>query len=68
MNVELYADDLRTTFATMCYDAGVDLHTAKRWMGHSSVETTLSIYTKLSNERRVESTDAMDAYSAALTG
>ena len=62
------AHDLRTTFATMCYDAGVDLHTAKRWMGHSSVETTLSIYTKLSNERRVESTDAMDAYSAALTG
>lgn len=51
------AHDLRTTFATMCYDAGVDLHTAKRWMGHSSVETTLSIYTKLSNERRVESTE-----------
>lgn len=25
--------DLRTTFATMCYDAGVDMHTTKNWMG-----------------------------------
>lgn len=60
------AHDLRTTFATMCYDAGVDIHTVKKWMGHASVETTLAIYTKLSNERHAESTQAMDAYSAAM--
>ena len=50
------AHDLRTTFATMRYDAGVDLHTVKRWMGHSNIETTLAIYTKLTEERRTEST------------
>lgn len=60
------AHDLRTTFATMCYDAGVDLHTVKRWMGHSNIETTLAIYTKLTEERRTESTQVMDAYSAKL--
>lgn len=50
----------------MCYDAGVDMHTVKRWMGHNNIETTLAIYMKLTNERRIESTQVMDAYSAAM--
>ena len=60
--------DLRTTFATMCYDAKVDMHTTARWMGHTNVETTLGIYTKLTNERRIESTNAMDKYSRSMDG
>lgn len=58
--------DLRTTFATMCYDAKVDMHTTARWMGHTNVETTLGIYTKLTNERKIESTNAMDEYSRKM--
>lgn len=54
--------DLRDTFATMCYDAGVDVHTTAQWMGHSNVMTTLKIYTKLSAEKHEESVEKMNDF------
>lgn len=45
---------LRHTFATMMYDAGVDVLTAKTQMGHSSIQTTLQIYTHLSEAHQRE--------------
>ena len=42
---------LRHTYATMLYDAGVDVLTAKEFLGHSDIKTTLSIYTHLSAEK-----------------
>ena len=41
--------ELRHTFCTIMYEAGVDVLTAKEQMGHSDVKTTLSIYTHLSS-------------------
>ena len=35
--------------ASLMYEAGVDVLTAKEQMGHSDVKTTLSIYTHLSS-------------------
>lgn len=58
--------DLRDTFATMCYDAGVDVKTTQKWMGHADAATTMKIYTKLSEERQKESTDLMDGFVAAV--
>lgn len=40
--------DLRHTYCTMLYDAGVDVKSAQAWMGHTSPQTTLEIYTHLS--------------------
>lgn len=54
--------DLRDTFATMCYDAGVDVQTTAKWMGHSNVMTTLKIYTKLSAEKHEESVEKMNDF------
>lgn len=51
--------DLRDTFCTTLYDAGVDLKTAQKLMGHKDASTTLKIYTKLSEQRETDSTDAM---------
>ena len=45
---------LRHTFATMMYEAGVDVLTAKEQMGHASIETTMQIYTHLTEERQKE--------------
>lgn len=42
---------LRHTYATILYDAGVDVLTAKKLLGHSDVKTTLGIYTHLSAEK-----------------
>lgn len=42
---------LRHTFATMLYDAEVDVLTAQKLLGHADTKTTLAIYTHLSAEK-----------------
>lgn len=56
--------DLRHTYCTMLYDAGVDVKTAQLLMGHSSIEVTLKIYTHLSDLRRASSLDRLTAFSS----
>lgn len=43
--------DLRHTFATMLYDAHVDVKAAQYYLGHSDLKITLDLYTHLSAER-----------------
>lgn len=43
--------DLRHSFATMLYDAGVDMKTAIRWMGHKDEKMIMKIYAHLTEER-----------------
>lgn len=43
--------DLRHTFATALYDAGVPVKAASYFMGHKDVRITLELYTHLSKER-----------------
>ena len=38
---------LRHTYATMLYDAGVDIKSAQYFLGHADIEMTLAIYTHL---------------------
>lgn len=53
--------DLRHTFATILYDAGVDAKSAAYLLGHSDFRLTLDLYTHLSQDRARQS-------AAALTG
>lgn len=39
---------LRHSYATILFDAGVDVKTAQLWLGHKDINTTLAIYTHLS--------------------
>ena len=41
---------LRHTYATMLYDAGIDVKKAQKNLGHADVVTTLKIYSHLSEE------------------
>lgn len=43
--------DLRHTFATALYDAGVPVKAAQYFLGHSDIRVTLDLYTHLSKER-----------------
>ena len=45
------AHDLRHTFATALYDAGVPVKAAQYYLGHSDVQVTMDLYTHLSKER-----------------
>ena len=44
----------RNNFATVMYDAGVDVLTAAKAMGHADPTTTLRIYTDLERSRKVQ--------------
>ena len=43
--------DLRHTFATALYDAGVDVKSAQYYLGHADIQITMNLYTHLSEER-----------------
>lgn len=49
------AHDLRHTFATALYDAGVPVKAAQYFLGHSDVRMTMDLYTHLSHERDAKS-------------
>lgn len=61
----LTAHELRHGYATMLYEAGVDVYTAKDLLGHADIETTMAIYTHLREKKRNESVDKLKAYFAA---
>lgn len=54
--------ELRHTFCTIMYEAGIDALTAKEQMGHSDIKTTLSIYTHLSQQHKENEVNKMDAF------
>lgn len=60
--------DLRHTFATMLYDAGVDIKTAQRWLGHSDPAVTMRIYTHLSATREQQAVKQASKHLGNIAG
>ena len=54
--------ELRHTFCTTMFEAGMDAVTAKEQMGHADIQTTLSIYTHLSSKHKSIQSDKLDAF------
>ncbi|MBO7669752.1 MAG: hypothetical protein J6S60_04095, partial [Oscillospiraceae bacterium] len=42
---------------TMCWEAGLDPYTTMRLVGHSSIKTTMDIYTHLSDAQAAAAAD-----------
>lgn len=55
---------LRHTYATICYDAGVDVKSAAAFLGHKDEQITMEIYTHLSKTREQKSAEKLEAYVA----
>ena len=53
---------LRHTYATMLFDAGVDVKSAQKFLGHSDIEVTLEIYTHLSKFKEEQAIRALDEH------
>lgn len=60
--------DLRHTFCSMLYDAGVDVKTAQLWMGHADIMVTMRIYTHLSNQKQDKATKAATKHFKKYVG
>lgn len=43
--------DLRHSFCVMCRDAGVEINTCRRWMGHADAKMILKVYDSVSDDR-----------------
>lgn len=54
--------ELRHTFCTIMFEAGIDALTAKEQMGHADISTTLSIYTHLSAQHKDKQVNKLDAF------
>ena len=54
--------ELRHTFCTIMFEAGIDALTAKEQLGHSDIKTTLSIYTHLSAQHKELQVNKLDAF------
>lgn len=54
---------LRHAYATMLYDAGVDVKTAQYLLGHANIQTTMDIYTHLSKQRKENAADILNSFT-----
>ena len=54
--------ELRHTFCTTMFEAGMDALTAKEQMGHADIQTTLSIYTHLSSKHKDIQATKLDVF------
>ena len=55
----------RHNYASVLYNANVDILAAQKFLGHSDIKTTLQIYAHLSEGKEMESADKVrDAFSA----
>mgnify|MGYP003289366271 CR=1 FL=1 len=54
--------ELRHTFCTIMFEAGIDALTAKEQLGHADIKTTLSIYTHLSAQHKEIQVNKLDAF------
>ena len=58
---------LRHTYCSSLYDAGVDVKTAQKLMGHADIIVTMRIYTHLSKEKELENHEkAMEYFDAMI--
>lgn len=53
---------LRHTFATRCIEAGMQLVTAQRLLGHSNVGVTLNVYTSVFNRYKESELEKVNNY------
>jgi integrase len=65
---EFTAHQLRHTYASMLYDAGVDPKSAQKFLGHADLQVTLKIYTHLSAEKENGSVAALNRFLSSGDG
>lgn len=62
-NVNITAHQLRHGYATMLFEAGIDVKDAQELMGHSDINLTRQIYTHIRSERKKETADKLNKFS-----
>ena len=58
---------MRHTYATRCFEAGVDIKAISEQLGHKNVKTTYNIYVHLLNDTKVKEIDKLAGIDTLLT-
>ena len=53
---------LRHTYATLLYRAGIDAKTAQNFLGHADIQTTLNIYTHIDHEVNAAAANQLNSF------
>ena len=53
---------IRHTYATMLYESGVDIKSAQKLLGHANFQTTMDVYTHLSDRHLKEASEKLENY------
>ena len=65
---DITAHIFRHNFASMLYDAGVDIKVAQAMLGHESIQVTMDIYTHLGKNQIDNNADKLEEYFAGSRG
>ena len=65
--LNLTAHQLRHGTATLLYEAGVDVYTAQKILGHSRVSTTMEIYMELRDKAEQKSLTKLNSYLTKMS-
>lgn len=61
-NVNCSVHALRHTFATRCAEIGIAPKLTQQWLGHSSIQVTMDIYTHINEEFEKTEKNKIDTY------
>ena len=61
---DIVRHDIRHEYATILYEAGIDVKTAQELLGHADITTTMNIYTHFRDKSLNEATDQLNDYLA----
>jgi len=64
--LQFRSHDCRYTYASMLYEAGVDIKTAQYLLGHEDVGVTMNIYTQLSDKKRADGISKLIDYGGKM--
>ena len=58
----VHVHTLRHTFATRCAEAGIAVKVVQKWLGHSTVQMTLNVYTHVNPDFEAEMVEKFDTH------
>lgn len=57
---------MRHTFATRCAEAGIPPKVIQKWLGHSTIEMTMNVYTHVNNDYEQEMVSKINDFSTKI--
>lgn len=64
--IKVTSHSLRHGYATILYDANIDIKQAQKQLGHSKINTTMDIYTHISESRQEANRNQLNTYLESL--